>query len=211
MGVIKRGILGGFSGKVGGVVGSSWKGISVMRSMPLTVANPKTVKQIKQRSKFSKLSKLGSDLLTSTIKPYWDRFAQMKSGFNAFIEVNKGAFDENGNFDFPKLVLSQGRLGDTPFTFVLGSGGTELVLVYDSTQEGPFIDYYDLGNIVALTPDGEVFYASGPVPERIFPDDFFIPIKPEDAGKTLHVYLMFMRKDGTIVSNSTYNTFKIPD
>ena len=31
MGTIKQGILGGFSGKVGTVVGSSWKGISYMR------------------------------------------------------------------------------------------------------------------------------------------------------------------------------------
>jgi hypothetical protein len=210
MGVIKRGILGGFSGKVGGVVGSSWKGISVMRSMPLTVANPKTVKQIQQRSKFSKLSKLASDLLTSTIKPYWDRFAQMKSGFNAFIEVNKNAFEGNGNFDFPNLKLSQGRLGDTPFSLVLENGGKELRLDYDPLQEGPFIDSNDLGNIVALTPDGKVFYASGPASKRIHPADYIIPIKPEDAGKTLHVYLMFTRPDGTIVSNSTYNTFKIP-
>lgn len=211
MGVIKRGILGGFSGKVGGVVGSSWKGISVMRSMPLTVANPRTVKQVQQRSKFSKLSKLGSGLLTSTVKPYWDRFAQMKSGFNAFIEVNKGAFDENLNFDFPKLKLSQGRLGDTPFTFSLDGGGTELVVAFDPSQEGPFIDKDDLGNVVALTPDGEVFYATGPVCKRNRTADFIIPVTPEDAGKTLHVYLMFMRQDGTIVSNSTYNTFTIPD
>lgn len=211
MGVIKRGILGGFSGKVGGVVGSSWKGISVMRSMPLTVANPKTVKQIQQRSKFSKLSKLGSKLLTSTIKPFWDRFAQMKSGFNSFIEVNKNAFEGNQNFDFPKLVLSQGRLGDTPFTLVLEQSGKELRLAYDPIQEGPFIDGDDLGNIVALTSDGEVFYATGPDFTRYHAADAIIPIKPEDAGKTLHVYLMFMRPDGTIVSDSTYNTFKIPD
>ena len=31
MGTIKKGILGGFSGKVGTVVGASWKGISYMR------------------------------------------------------------------------------------------------------------------------------------------------------------------------------------
>ena len=33
MGTIKQGILGGFSGKVGTVVGSSWKGISYMRGL----------------------------------------------------------------------------------------------------------------------------------------------------------------------------------
>ena len=31
MGIIKQGVPGGFSGKVGTVIGSSWKGIAVMR------------------------------------------------------------------------------------------------------------------------------------------------------------------------------------
>ena len=34
MGTIKQGILGGFSGKVGTVVGASWKGITYMREIP---------------------------------------------------------------------------------------------------------------------------------------------------------------------------------
>ena len=39
MGTIKQGILGGFSGKVGTVVGSSWKGISYMRGQAQNVKN----------------------------------------------------------------------------------------------------------------------------------------------------------------------------
>jgi hypothetical protein len=34
MGIIKQGILGGFSGKVGNVVGGTWKGIDYMRVLP---------------------------------------------------------------------------------------------------------------------------------------------------------------------------------
>ena len=37
MGIIKQAVPGGFSGKVGTVIGSSWKGIAVMRG--LTIAN----------------------------------------------------------------------------------------------------------------------------------------------------------------------------
>ena len=42
MGTIKQGILGGFSGKVGSVVGASWKGISYMRSQADHVKNPRS-------------------------------------------------------------------------------------------------------------------------------------------------------------------------
>lgn len=39
MGTIKQGILGGFSGKVGTVVGGTWKGISYMRSIAQNIKN----------------------------------------------------------------------------------------------------------------------------------------------------------------------------
>ena len=52
MGTIKKGILGSFSGKVGNIVGASWKGIAYIRSLPASVRNPRTVKQVTQRSKF---------------------------------------------------------------------------------------------------------------------------------------------------------------
>ena len=53
MGKIKQGILGGFRGKVGNVIGGNWKGIDYMRVKPASVANPKTVGQVGQRNKFS--------------------------------------------------------------------------------------------------------------------------------------------------------------
>ena len=53
MGTIKQGILGGFSGKVGTVVGGNWKGISYMRALAQNVKNPRTDAQMNQRSKFA--------------------------------------------------------------------------------------------------------------------------------------------------------------
>lgn len=55
MGKINKGILGGFSGKVGTVIGAFWKGIAYMRSLAGSTHNPKTVKQTKQRAKFALL------------------------------------------------------------------------------------------------------------------------------------------------------------
>jgi hypothetical protein len=50
----KNGITGSFSGKIGPVVGSSWKGIDYMRSKPRQAENPKiTQKQIISRAKLS--------------------------------------------------------------------------------------------------------------------------------------------------------------
>lgn len=55
MGKINQGILGGFSGKVGTVVGSFWKGKATMRAMPGHVANPRTEAQQAARARFRTL------------------------------------------------------------------------------------------------------------------------------------------------------------
>ena len=62
MGVIKQGILGGFQNKVGAVIGSNWKGIATMRSRPISVANPRTGKQVAVRNEFTTLVKMASAL-----------------------------------------------------------------------------------------------------------------------------------------------------
>ena len=51
MGKIAQGILGGLSGKVGNVIGGSWKGIDYIRIKPSSVANPRTVGQVNQSNK----------------------------------------------------------------------------------------------------------------------------------------------------------------
>ena len=55
MGKIKQGILGGFKGKVGTVIGSSWNGISYMRGLAQSHKNPKTAGQTTQRTFFKEV------------------------------------------------------------------------------------------------------------------------------------------------------------
>ena len=58
MGKIKQGILGGFKGKVGTVIGSSWNGISYMKGQAQSVMNPKTPAQMIQRDFFKEVQDL---------------------------------------------------------------------------------------------------------------------------------------------------------
>ena len=62
MGKIKQGILGGFKGKVGTVIGSSWNGISYMRGQAQSVRNANTPAQQMQRGFFKDLQMLASQL-----------------------------------------------------------------------------------------------------------------------------------------------------
>jgi hypothetical protein len=82
-GVILSGILGGFSGKVGPVVGASWKGIDYMKQYVIP-SNPNTSGQQAQRSKMSQAIKNARQVLSTLIADYWSPYAVHMSGFNAF-------------------------------------------------------------------------------------------------------------------------------
>ena len=58
MGKIKQGILGGFKGKVGTVIGSSWNGIAYMKGLPQSQKDPKTAAQLMQRNFFKEVQSL---------------------------------------------------------------------------------------------------------------------------------------------------------
>lgn len=52
MGIIRKGILGGFKNKVGTVIGSSFRNKDVIKSLPKISNKPPTLKQSNQRLKF---------------------------------------------------------------------------------------------------------------------------------------------------------------
>lgn len=159
MGIIKQGILGGFSKKVGSVVGTSWKGIAVMKSMPQSVVNPKTTAQVEQRSAFAYTSKIASALLTPCIQECWNRWAKRQSGYNAFVKKNVGivkAVGQNvvnfcyyGVFSDGELTLP--NLEKTTTT----SGDTSTVTVtWDTTLgNGKFDKATDIVKIGAIMCD----------------------------------------------------------
>ena len=108
MAIIKRGILGGFSNKIGNVVGTSWKGISVMRALPQSVHNPKTEAQEEQRTNFAVASKLGSQLLDSVIKPFWDKKAIRMSGYNLWVQKNLDVWRKWGTSYNDNTIIAEG-------------------------------------------------------------------------------------------------------
>ena len=95
MGKYNQGILGPFSGKVGSVVGSSWKGVNYIKSLPGPNAS-NTEAQQKQRSRFKSVVSLASSLMSSLIRPVWNLVGGKMTGYNLFVKTNMPAFDESG-------------------------------------------------------------------------------------------------------------------
>ena len=113
MGKIKKGILGGFNGKVGTVIGSSWRGIAYMRSLPQNVRNPRTEPQVRQRSKFTETLKFLKPL-TPMLRVGWKHYGHRQSAFNAATSytIANAIVGELPNFeiDASRVLISRGSL-----------------------------------------------------------------------------------------------------
>lgn len=110
MGKIKKGILGGFNGRVGNVIGGSWKGVAYMRSEAQSIKNPRTVNQQENRTLFGQVSDL-----FSKAKPIIDLGfageATKKSPFNAAVQENMKSMVEHGaGFEIEYLTFAKGNL-----------------------------------------------------------------------------------------------------
>ena len=207
MGIIRRGILGGFSGKVANVVGSSWKGIAVMRALPLSVTNPRTVGQVDQRSAFSLTSKFASAILTTWIKPLWDRSAQSMSGYNAFIQQNVDIVKADKELIISKLTMSKGKLGATAVNGTVSSSLSSISLSWDKIPSGSYQMSTDKLYVLVFDSENKLIGSSSGVASR---SDEFIVL--EDVQSVLDddyiIVSAFAREDGTIVGDASVLTKK---
>lgn len=209
MGVIKQGILGGFQNKVGPVIGSSWKGIATMRSMPISVANPRTAPQVSNRNRFSFASKQGSRILSTIIKPLWDRFAQGQSGFNDWVKTNIEQMGTNQINTPADMIMSRGVITGGEVIDIVGrasSGEVEITISNVTTGDSlPTDQVY----VAVYTQGGNQLWGWANIGARstmgttktlqTVPGAFL-------NGETIWGWAMFRRADGSKVSDSSFNT-----
>ena len=204
MGKIKQGILGGFSGKVGNVIGTSWKGISVVKVMPQSVANPKTTPQEAQRTLLSNAVAFATEILSSIIKPLNDRFAQKMSGYNMFISRNLSLFTSKTLSDPMQLVIASGKIDKTDVSVTADASDHELTLHWTPDGGVGYKMDSDILYVVAINKEQEVVAAypahatrDAGVSSLVPPSGFLI------AGQTIYIACAFLRADGSLVSDTS--------
>lgn len=113
------GYLGGFSGKLGPVVGYMWNGKWCVRSLPSMVGNPRTAKQMEQRALFREQVQLAASMRDGVSRGL--TLAARQSGmtaYNLFVSLNQSAFGSAGgalSVAWERLVLSVGPVGPVAF------------------------------------------------------------------------------------------------
>lgn len=206
MGTIKSGILGGFSGKVGGVVGTSWKGIAVMKAIPQSVANPRTNLQIAQRTKMQNIVAFAGVINASIIKPLKDRFSQQMSGYNAFVQDNIALFENAVPSQPFMLKLATGKMIATEISLLTFNAiqnsltvrwSSAVVDAYQQATDAAYVVVQNSGTGVISFSAAEAVRSAG---EVTLPINGF-----NGAPDALYCWLAFRRSDGTIVSDTSYS------
>lgn len=211
MGTIKRGILGGFKNKVGSVIGSSWKGIDTMRSMPLSVANPNTAKQKAVRSNFKTLVLAASSVNATLIRPYWSRFAKQMTGANAFVRENYDLFKNPAILFSENAILSKGKLDMVTNVLVTDTVYPAPLEVSFSDYEGTYGDESDiveawgvLSNNASSNRTLEIKLMAATTRGV---GGFDVPRTMWEETDEFALYLTVRRADGTLVSNSLFTEY----
>lgn len=199
MGKFHNGVLGTMTGKVGGVVGRTWKGINTVASYQPNVSNPKTNAQMSQRGKLTALTQLASQINTGFIKPLWDRDAKKMSGFNAFIQANMAYVSDLGTIDFARLIASKGKMvAPSGLSSSVATGNVTLQFSEDIQ------DSYGLPTdkvyACLVKPETEDVFISSGIKTRADGSVTFENTGITDGG--YYVFIAFRRVDGSMTSNS---------
>jgi hypothetical protein len=205
MGTIKQGILGGFSGKVGTVIGGSWKGISYMRGQAQNIKNPRTDGQMSQRTKFA--LELGFlKPMTNLVRTGFKLYQHKQTAFNAAMSYTL-ANTITGNYpdytlQFATALVSKGNLTPTANATAEAAGGN-IVFAWEDNSGVGSAKQTDKALIGILNPAKAEAITDTAGAERS--TETQTVVLPADwAGDEVQVYLGFISEDNREVANSVY-------
>lgn len=206
MGKIAQGILGGLSGKVGNVIGGSWKGIDYIRIKPASVANPRTEGQVNQRNKFTVTLEF-----IQAVKPFIHKgykfLAVKKTAFNAAMSyvLNNAITGTAPNYlvDYANALVSRGGLsGALNPTSDLATAG-EVTFNWDDNSAEGNANTTDKSMLLIYNPSKKESISLLDGADRTVGSQI-VPIPTTYAGDTVELFMAFIAEDGSQVSDSTY-------
>lgn len=208
--VVQNPLIGRAKQSVAGTIFSTWKGINVLRSKPITVANPKTPRQLLQRAKLQATVAMYRQI-PGFIQLGYRQQAVKKSEYNAFSsDVLRngfvGATVAALAFLPLDILLAKGTMAPTEFTFGDIPAGNQEIDWDSAAPLQPGQSNTDLFYAVQLGFSGDgvvesVRTSAAPV-ERSVGQILVIDAANQAAG-TPFIYLFAVSQVDSGVSDST--------
>lgn len=201
-----KGIHGSYNGKVGNIVGSSWRGIDYVRSLPKKSSKPASEDQLTQRMKFGMSTSFLKSIKSVLMLGYSDSKQRGKTGYNvAFQHFINNAFSgiyPNFSIDYAAVKIASGSLAALMGLETVESAPRVLTLTWDPTGNrfNAFLD--DQVLVILHDPVENLFYAY----EGATRADATMEIRlPESyAGKTVVGWVFNIHRDAVITSSSQF-------
>lgn len=205
MGIISKGILGGFSGTVGTVVGGTWKGIDYMRSQANRRSFNPTQKQLDQQAKFGLAIKFLQPLNGLLMLTFRNYAVEMTGSNNALSYVLKNAITGTYpaySIDYPNILVSRGNLPNAlnPTATAAAAG----IIKFDWTDNSGTAKAKadDKAIIVVYSPaDKLALYTTGSAVRSAGTENFAATLFD---GQTVETYIGFISDDSREVATSIY-------
>ena len=154
MGKIKQGILGGFRGTVGTVVGSTWNGVAYMKGKPQSVKNPRSDAQVQQRTFFKEVQALVaqlSDEQLASLFPSVTRGMTRRNMLTRQISACADYTDDAKTFDLALLEgIGNGERIDSPILESLVSEIDGSLAIYAEEAAAETIGKPEGANFIAV-------------------------------------------------------------
>ncbi len=201
-------IFGSFSGKVGQVVGTSWRGMAVLRMAPQKSNKKPSPAQVLQRAKFS--AAMG---FLNPIKPFLaERFGKMegtKAPFDLALSYHlREAIQVDGDdlqIIYPKVCISKGHLRGVEGASVVVEDENQLTMQWTDNSAQSFANSDDLLTVVLYVPNSSEFYFFENIAQR--QDGSVQCFLPEKAvGVTVYCWATFITFSGDWAATSCYIT-----
>jgi hypothetical protein len=212
MGEILKGILGGVSGLVGTVVGSSFRGKDILRSRQRKSSKPPVQSQVDQRFTFGLMTGfLGnlSELISQTFKPKSKLLSPMNTAVQYNLKNAVVGLSPNFELEYSLLRIANGKLmGLTLLTFA-AAANNRLNITWDITDNGMWspeqklIRDKDTLRLVLYCEETAMFFTTGYTTLRSA-GTFQTRMPIAEEGNTVHVWLVVVSADFKSVSTSQY-------
>jgi hypothetical protein len=207
MGKIPDGIFGGFSGKVGKVVGYNWRGEDLLRRAPKK--RPKgsgTEAQLKQRDKFALVMGFLNPL-QEVVSKYYGQYQKAKSRFNLAMSYNlTNAVTEvvdGFEMNYTKVLLTKGGLRGMESGAVVAQPGSILELNWTDNSGQGSAAADDLVLIVVYSPVQKLFQVFDPAALRS-EATVQLTMPTYFSGEDVQVWGSMIAADRKVAATSSY-------
>ena len=207
MGKLQGGILGIMTGKVGGVVGSTWKDKNTLRSYRSSIAVNNTAKAVASKTIFAECVAKAIQINGVIGRDLWQRFEKSQSGYNALVAQFRSAYNSDNTFEPQMLILSKGKIEETRIlSSALDATGKNIIITWGTATTGYQLPS-DIPYVVVMADESTVLkaYNGEDLLKKRSDGQIVITNFQHSQNFPLHVYLMFRRNDGTMTSTSFFN------